>query len=69
MRCLSECIRLSADVGGVPDSYHKLGRAEDIPVYTKNGITVSELAAIARKNGLKTIEYQEQCFVHFQWSD
>jgi GH25 family lysozyme M1 (1,4-beta-N-acetylmuramidase) len=63
------CTQLNADVGGVPDSYHKLGRAADVPVYSANGISVSELAAIGRKHGLKTIEYQEQSFVHFQWND
>lgn len=63
------CPQLNADVCGVPDSYHKLGRAADVPVYAANGITVSELAAIGRKHGLKTIEYQEQSFVHFQWND
>lgn len=63
------CSQLNADVGGVPDSYHMLGRAADVPVYAANGITVSELAAIGRKHGLKTIEYQEQSFVHFQWND
>jgi len=63
------CTQLNADVGGVPDSYHKLGRAADVPVYSANGISVSALAAIGRKHGLKTIEYQEQSFVHFQWND
>ncbi|WP_369126963.1 hypothetical protein [Acetobacterium malicum] len=46
-----------------------MGRAADVPVYAANGITVSELAAIGRKHGLKTIEYQEKSFVHFQWND
>lgn len=63
------CARLNAEVGGVPDSQHLLGRAADVPVYTANGISVSELAAIGRKHGLKTIEYPEKSFVHFQWND
>ena len=62
------CARLNAEVGGVPDSQHMLGRAADVPIYSANGVSVSEFAALARSKGLVTIEYEEQSFVHVQWN-
>jgi|GEM_PF-432902 len=63
------CPQLNADVGGVPDSYHMLGRCADVRVFTANGLSVSEFAQIARNHGLKTIEYPELSFVHCQWNN
>ncbi len=60
------CEKLNAEVGGVSDSRHKLGKAADILVYSANGLSVSEFAAICRKHGLGTIEYESQSFVHCQ---
>ena len=63
------CDILNEEVGGVPDSYHKLGRAADIAVYAANGYTVDEVADAGERYGLKTIRYYDKSFVHFQWND
>ena len=62
------CEILNAEVGGVPDSYHKLGRAADIAVYAANGYTVDAVADAGERYGLKTIRYYDRSFVHFQWN-
>lgn len=63
------CDILNEEVGGVPDSYHKLGRAADIAVYATSGYTVDEVADVGERYGLKTIRYYDKSFVHFQWND
>lgn len=63
------CEVLNAEIGGVLDSYHKLGRAADIAVYTVNGYTVDAVADVGEQYGLKTIRYYDKSFVHFQWND
>ena len=62
------CEILNAEVGGVPDSYHKLGRAADIAVYAANGYTVDAVADAGERYDLKTIRYYDRSFVHFQWN-
>lgn len=63
------CEDLNREVGGVWDSYHKLGRAADVLVYESNGYSVDEVADAGEKSGLKTIRYHDQRFVHFQYND
>jgi len=63
------CDQLNADVGGVWDSYHKLGRACDVPCISANGYSVDEMANCGERHGLKTIRYYNDRFVHYQWND
>lgn len=63
------CEKMNAEVGGVWDSYHKLGRAADVPVYEANGYSVDEVADAGEQFGLKTIRYHALSFVHFQDND
>jgi hypothetical protein len=63
------CEKMNVEVGGVWDSYHKLGRAVDILVYEANGFSVDEVANAGERYGLKTIRYYDQSFVHFQYND
>jgi hypothetical protein len=63
------CEELNREVGGVWDSYHKLGRAADVLVYESNGYRVDDVADAGEKFGLKTIRYYDQRFVHFQYND
>lgn len=63
------CDQQNSDVGGVWDSYHKLGRAADVPVYEANGYSVDAVANAGEQFGFKTIRYDDRSFVHFQYND
>jgi len=63
------CEKQNSDVGGVWDSYHKLGRAADVQVYESNGYSVDAVADAGEQSGLKTIRYYDLSFIHFQYND
>jgi uncharacterized protein YcbK (DUF882 family) len=63
LSCAYRCPAHNAEVGGVPNSYHTQGIAADVLV--PDGMSVSELAAIAEQCGADGIgRYYDSLFVH-----
>lgn len=63
LSCCYRCPEHNAEVGGVPNSQHVLGKAADVRV--PDGMTVDELANIAEAAGADGIgRYYGDQFVH-----
>lgn len=57
------CATRNAEVGGIPDSRHLTGRAADL--YCP-GVPYTEVARLAREQGLWVLEYPEEQYVHVE---
>lgn len=62
----ARCSAENAACGGVPDSLHLTGEAADVYTPGMTAELVDRIAQIAREEGLGTIRYYDERFVHLQ---